>query len=389
MFVDVVVLIAFALLAYTWLVYPTVIALYGAVTRRVPRREIPDSPPALAILIAAHNEESHIEARVRNVFASDYPADAIGIYIGVDGSTDRTAEIVRGLAGADPRVRGHVFDRQRGKVAVLRDLVAACEAPILVFSDANTEFDPDALLRLVAHFGDERVGGVCGRLVLREHDGSDTDEGLYWHWETRLKILESRLDSCLGANGAIYAIRRELFWNEIPESTIVDDFVIGMKVREQGRRVEYEHDAVAHEEMPASVGDEWVRRVRIGAGDFQAVKLCRRCLSPRLGRFAWIFWSHKVLRWFTPHLMIILFIDALTYWLGWQSSTPIDRFHLVFGVPILVLAVIGYVVRGRRLPGFSIPSGCLYFFTMQLALLFGFLRYCRGDLSGKWSRTRR
>jgi cellulose synthase/poly-beta-1,6-N-acetylglucosamine synthase-like glycosyltransferase len=389
MFIDVVVLFAFCLLAYTWLAYPVLISLSGAAFRRDAASGTADSTPALGVLIAAHNEETHIEDRVRNLLASDYPGDRLAIYIGVDGSHDRTAEIVRSLAAADARIHARIFDEQRGKIGVLRDLVADCREPLLVFTDANTEFEPNALRLLVRHFEDAGIGGVCGRLVLREHDGSDTDEGLYWRWETRFKIMESRLDSCLGANGAIYAIRRELFWNDIPANTIVDDLVIGMKVREQGHRMIYDHDAVAHEEMPASVSDEWGRRVRIGAGDFQALHLCRRSLSPRLGIFAWMFWSHKVLRWLTPHLLILLLLDALTYWIGWQYGTPIARFHLVFGVPILILAMVGFFARGRRLPGFAIPTGCLYFFTMQLALLFGFARYCRGDLTGKWKRTSR
>ena len=105
-------------------------------------------------------------------------------------------------------------------------------------------------------------------------------------------------------------IRTGLFWAEIPDNTIIDDFVIGMKVREQGYRMVYAPTAVAREELPETLDDEWRRRIRIGAGDYQALVLCRKCLLPRYGKFAWMFWSHKVARWFTPHLLLLLTISS-------------------------------------------------------------------------------
>jgi len=289
-------------------------------------------------------------------------------------------------------------------VAVLRDLVGVAEsqykADILIFTDANTRFQRDALKRLLIPMQDATVGGVCGRLVLDDSSEQPvTHEPLYWRWEARLKQMESRLDSCLGANGAIYALRCGLFWKDVPPNTIVDDFVLGMKVREAGYRMIFAPDAVAEEALP-DVADEWRRRVRIGAGDFQALGLCRACLSPRYGRFAWMFWSHKVLRWLTPPMGLLAVAAAalLSVW-GRSLVPPIAdaRLFLADSVVLVVLAALLAAGLGALLRRFSRDRrrwarpfvAWHYFMLMQLALLVGFVRFCRGNLQGSWDRTAR
>jgi cellulose synthase/poly-beta-1,6-N-acetylglucosamine synthase-like glycosyltransferase len=241
-------------------------------------------------------------------------------------------------------------------------------------------FDPQAVRRLVAPLREPRVGGVCGRLVFHKPAGGVTDEGVYWRLENRLKEYESAWDSCLGANGAIYAIRPELFWDALPDNTIVDDFVIGMKVREQGYRFLFAPAAEAHEELPATVAGEWKRRVRIGAGDYQALVLCRRCLAPGFGRFAWMFWSHKVLRWFTPHLLALVAALALAQY-PFATAVALGA--------VLLAGAAGYAgrnVRGAWIRPFQLGA---YFLAMQAALAAGFVRFCRGGLAGTWERTER
>ncbi len=396
-------------LAYTWLVYPALMLWLG--TRRArsqvavalrateePARTAVGPPPPVIILFSAHNEEAIVVPRLANLEAVDYPADRVQVRVGVDGGTDRTAVLAQGWAAAHPNVTAIVAEQNRGKMAMLKRLVregGGEEATLLVFTDANTMFDPDALRRLVAPFEDPAVGGVCGRLVLEHGASGQTDERAYWDTESRLKEAESTLDSCLGANGAIYAIRGGLFDGDTPDNTIVDDFVIGMKVREQGFRMVFEPRAVAREELPPAVSDEWRRRVRIGAGAYQAMALCRRCLAPRYGTFAWVFWSHKVLRWFTPHLMLVA-LGLAGAW-GWAQCS-------VFSVQGRGLAGIGVVAGGIAVLGVILcveltlrPAArvakpirlAVYFFTMQVALFVGFIRFCRGGLTGTWERTER
>jgi cellulose synthase/poly-beta-1,6-N-acetylglucosamine synthase-like glycosyltransferase len=386
-----------ALLGYAWVVFPVLLRWAAGRRPGLPIGGAPagDNPlPALTVIISAFNEETVIADRVRNLLALDYPADKLRVLIGVDGATDRTADMARRAAAGDPRVEVMAFPVNRGKVAVLKDLAARARdrvqssvfsLQILVFSDANTMFDPDALRRLVAPFSDASVGGVCGRLVLgaKPHP---SPEGSYWRWETKLKTWESRLDSCLGANGAIYAIRAPLFPSGIPDNTIVDDFVIGMKVREAGGRFLYEPASVAREELPERA-DEWRRRVRIGAGDYQAIALCRACLHPRYGWFAWCFWSHKVLRWMTPHLILLLIACAL-WSFALNPSPQVTRpsaWGLAGAAGIGILAVAGRVFPSRVRIGLA----AWHFIEMQAALFAGFLRFCRGNLRGRWDRTPR
>jgi cellulose synthase/poly-beta-1,6-N-acetylglucosamine synthase-like glycosyltransferase len=351
--------------------------------------------PAVAILLSAHNEEMHIGARIKNLIELGYPEEKITVRIGVDGSSDRTADIARQSASTHLRIQVYEVTKRRGKIAMLKDLFNQSKEDILILTDANTFFKANVIQKLVSHFKDPNIGCVCGKL---EFVGEGA-ESVYWQIETQFKIMESALDSCLGANGAIYAIRRSLFWTEIPDNTIVDDFVIGMKVREQGMRVVYEPRAVGQENLPSTT-DEWVRRKRIGAGDYQALSLCKKCLLPKYGKFAWVFWSHKVLRWFTPHILITLFISAFAtlaihIFLGTANS---DAIELKFSfTPLIVMVVLLSALSARLLTHFPTVKGkflkplrlCDHFLTMQAALFLGFLRFCRGNLQGHWERTSR
>jgi len=348
--------------------------------------------PRIAFVLSAYNEERHISARIRNLIDVDYPGTQWRAYIGVDGGGDGTADEALRAAAGHPNIRIFNFAENRGKVAVLKDLVTRAAADpqppeILVFTDANTEFQCDAVHHLTTPFSDPAVGGVCGRLMFIAAQGGETRENVYWRLENWLKARESAVDSCLGANGAIYAIRAPLFWSAIPSNTIIDDFVIGMKVRECHSRVVYEPRAIAVEELPVTIGDEWKRRVRIGAGNFQAIRLCARCLSPAYGSFAWFFWSHKVLRWFTPHLMLAGILLALAG--GIAGQAPLAKAILVFYAGLGLAAWFGRASRPHTGPLMQLLRGVQYLMTMQVAIFAGFLRFCRGNLEGRWQRTDR
>lgn len=393
--IDILLILIFGTLVYTWLIYPSLLFLLHALTQR--HQKPTDNTPKTndlktAVIIAAYNEAAHIAERIENFIANDRADGNTTLFIGTDGCTDETAALAREAARNKPNVVVIEYPTNRGKASVLRDLVAAASAQspppdILIFSDANTSFAPNAIPQFLNHFSDPTIGGVCGRLRFKTQAASD--EKPYWQFETILKQAESKLDSCLGANGAIYAIRRECFWQQLPPSTIVDDFVIGMKVREQGLRMIYDAAAVADEVLPPQQA-EWTRRVRIGAGDFQALRFCWRCLLPAYGKFAWIFCSHKVLRWFTPHLALLALILA-------TASLTHPSGHLVNIAAILTWLAATTLATGwlvsRLLPHLPPPLRPLslieHFVTMQAALLAGFFRFCRGNLAGTWTRTPR
>lgn len=399
------IIVLVSVLAYTWLLYPALM-LWGG-RRGRGWTEAHEFRPCVTVLFSAHNEEAVIRRRLENLAALDYPADRINVLVGVDGGSDRTAEIAKEWAVSHPNVTVVVSAENRGKMAMLRELVASTlKSPVihpppstlhsepfpparLVFTDANTLFDTDALVRLVQPFQDSSVGGVCGRLLFHAPSGGSTDEPRYWDIETRMKESESRIDSCLGANGAVYAVRDGLFPRDIPDNVIIDDFVIGMKVREQGHRMVFACEALAREDLPHTVAEEWNRRVRIGAGAYQALCLCRRCLLPRFGAFAWMFWSHKVLRWFTPHMLLAFMCLGVT--VAVRRAMVHGQWLMVDGVMagacVLALACLLFRrVEAKWVGPFRLVA---YFFAMQAALFAGFIRFCRGGLSGAWKRTER
>ncbi len=423
------------LLGYTWLVYPLMLAAFARLCGRPVTEDVADEEkalPFLHIILSAYNEEPVIGARLQNLVGLDYPADRLAIRIGTDGCSDKTVGIIKEFWEEGVRNRRwtqmnadgglgvslylYEYAENRGKPAVLKDLVASaldidkrteCTNSLLVFTDANTYYAPDALHQLAKPFSDPNVGGVCGRVILHDR-GIDAPqlsasnpqlpapEGSYWEFETKLKIWESSLDSCLGANGPIYAIRPELFWSELPHNTVVDDLVIAMKVREQGKRMIFEPKALSYEELPETK-DEWWRRVRIGSGDYQAISFCRPCLLPSYGWFAWAFWSHKVLRWFTPHLMLLTAISALSGSVGsripFQLSAFIPQLSLcdIVSVGSLIAVLLWGLARLFSAFSFQLSAFSLidHFFTMQLALFRGFIRFCSGELKGSWRRTPR
>jgi cellulose synthase/poly-beta-1,6-N-acetylglucosamine synthase-like glycosyltransferase len=395
------VLMAGGLLLYAWFLYPLIVHFAGSRHARPPVAP-PDqtmNPARVSVLFAAYNEEAVVGQRLDNLLSLPVSPENLHILVGVDGATDRTVEVVRAWEVKCSNIHLFGFPQRRGKMAVLKDLVKEAEGfrnrngqaqdEILVFTDANTMFRRDAVSLLLRHFADPRVGGVCGRLAFRRRE-TESSENSYWELEAGLKQKESLLDSCLGANGAIYAVRQELFPCDIPDNVVVDDFVIGMKIREKGFRMVFDPNAVAEEDLPPQ-RTEWGRRVRIGSGDYQALSLCWRCLLPRCGRFAWMFWSHKVLRWFTPHLVILLLAGSL--WLVGHADLSVIR-CLAAAILVTSAALFGCALAGRiaaQVNGrfLSALKLCDHFVTMQAALLVGFLRFSCGGLKGHWSRTPR
>jgi len=331
------------------------------------------------MVIAAYNEEKVISDKLENCLAIDYPKDKFEIIVGSDGSSDRTNEIVSSYEASGVKLINYT-DR-RGKTSVLNRTIPQAGGEIVVLSDANSMYEPDAVRKLVRHFVYERIGAVCGKLVLRTRDKKQVEEGLYWKYECVLKSMESDLGALLGANGGIYAIRRELF-EPIPDGTIVDDFVIAMKVKEKGFDVIYDQEAIAYEDAAHDVKAEFTRRIRIGAGCFQAIPLTRSLLNPKRGFVAFAYWSHKILRWNVPFFLIAAFVSNMLL-----LGNPFYLFLFILQSLFYTFALIGHVLNRRRSGKiFSIPY---YFGSMNLALLFGFFRFITKTQKVTWKRTER
>jgi len=371
--------LAIALVGYANIIYPVLMVCIGRF-RKTPLPENPVDWPSVGIVVAAHDEEKHIIARIRNLLALDYPGDRLRIYIGSDGSSDRTVELASSVA--DERLRVFEFADRRGKASVLNDVLAEVPDDVVVFTDANTLFSPDAVKALARHFSDPAVGAVSGELVLAEPSAGDNRDSVYWRMESMLKRGESAKGGLLGANGGIYAIRRELY-EPIAADTIVDDFTIVMNVSARGFRTVFDAAAIAYEDTPDGIDVEFRRRVRIGTGNYQAFfrhpQYWRNANWTR--RFTYV--SHKVLRWFTPHLLLVALVATI-----FLSDVPLYRTLLFAQLAGYALLSLGLAIRSHvRLPRLAtIP---VFVFAVNLAFLLGFWRYLRGSYSGLWLRTER
>jgi cellulose synthase/poly-beta-1,6-N-acetylglucosamine synthase-like glycosyltransferase len=333
--------------------------------------------PRVSLVVAAYNEATCIAEKVKNSLALDYPADRFEVLIGSDGSTDGTNELVRSVE--DRRVRLSTAPRA-GKASVLNRCIPMATGDIVVLSDANTMIDPAAVQKLVRHFEDPDVGVVCGKLRLFNPSQSDYEESAYWSYESLIKFYEGKRGAVMGANGGLYAIRRTLF-TALPPGTIVDDFVIPLRILENGFKVVYEPEALAHEETTEDYGQEFGRRARIAAGNFQSLGMVPGLLSPSAGFRAFAFWSHKLLRWCAPALMGLALLANLFL----LDST---LYRLTFAGQVLFYA-LAYLGKTGALSGTAqrIASVAYYFVTMNLAIVVGFWRFLRNSQRAAWDRT--
>lgn len=381
------------LLAHTYFLYPLMLFAMEGVAhvvqsirfmqteadRRGARKER-ESLPSVSLVVAAYNEADCIQQKLENSLALDYPAERFEVVIGSDGSTDATEDIVRQCT--DERVRLSSAPRA-GKTTVLNRCIPAARGDIVVLSDANTMIDAGAVRQLVRHFEDPEVGAVCGKLKLYNPTKRDYEESAYWSYESLIKFYEGRRGAVMGANGGLYAIRRSLF-TELPPSTIVDDFVIPLRILEKGYKVVYEAEAVATEETTEDYGKEFGRRARIAAGNFQSLRMVPGLLLPTAGFPAFAFWSHKLLRWCAPALMGIALVanlfllDSVLYQLTLLAQA------LFYG--LAYLGKKGVLKRGAAKRAASVAY---YFVTMNLAIVVGFWRFLRNSQRAAWDRTAR
>ena len=369
--------VSLSLLVYSYFVYPLLLKLLVK-PKSIALQDITEYP-SVDIIIAAYNEESCIKARIENALAQNYPG-RLNILVASDGSKDKTGEIITGFT--DTRVKAHAFPENRGKISVLNDLISQSTADYLVLTDANTEFNVDAVDILIRSFTG-KVGAVSGELILETDAGNQNQDGLYWQYEQLLKKYESALGGLLGANGAIYAIKRDLYI-PLPKDTVVDDFCIVMNVKKQGYQVLYNELAIATEEIAPSLKEEYGRRVRIGVGNYKAFMVNLWALSPLQGWFSLCYWSHKVLRWFAPHFMLIIFLANITL-----IEQPLYLMLFIGQVMFYVIGLYGQrkIDNGDKVN--SLVAIISFFLSMNIALGQGFYKFLKGHKSGGWQRTAR
>lgn len=369
---------AWAVVLYTYVVFPLLLAIFARLFGKDSHPSEDNSYlPRVAMVVAAFNEERVIADKLANTWGIDYPSDRFQLIVGSDGSEDGTGSILNSCD--DPRLHANVFEERRGKISVLNDLMQSVDADIVVMSDANTMYARDSIRKLVAYFRDPKVGCVSGKLVLEENGGV-SGEGLYWHYEAWIKKNESRMGFLIGCNGGIFAIRPELY-DRLPANTIVEDFVLTVRVLEKGFKVLFEPDAIGVEPPCATARAEMVRKVRIGAGGFQAIRLNKALLSPLFGMRSFAFWGHKVLRWFAPLFLVAALAANVAL-----AANPWFGAFLAIQIIGMVCGAIAY-----RLPAGTAPPAPVraasYFWLMNYALLMGFFRFLFRTQKVTWDKA--
>jgi poly-beta-1,6-N-acetyl-D-glucosamine synthase len=361
---------------YTFVIYPFMIALVA----RFWQRPITGTGPqasGFSMIMSVRNEQPHMERRLRELTgileASAVPAE---ILIICDGSTDDTAAIAHSASRANVRIVEWLVNQ--GKAAALNHAVSLAQHEILILADARQTWAENAAQHLLECFRDWRVGAVSGQLILKTTDGNLAGVGLYWRFEKWLRGKEAEVHSQIGVTGAICAVRRELF-RPLPLGIILDDVYWPMQVVMQGRRVVYQPNAIAFDELPARSTDELRRKVRTLVGNFQLLSACPQLLLPWHNPLVWQFVSHKLLRLAAPWALLVTLLSA-----GLISS-GLYRWAFLFLVVNLATGMLGLATPlGRRHRLFSTAGS---FLLLQFAAWLAFWYWMFGRSHSVWTAT--
>ncbi len=375
---EVVFFVSALIVTYAYLIYPMIVVAWSRLATRHVEKRYRQMP--VSVVIAARNEEKNISARIENLLAQEYPRELLEIIVVTDGCSDRTAELARLYAGQGVQVLECATPV--GKATALNIGVAAAMREIVVFADARQRFSPNAVAELVSAFHDPAVGAVSGELILVQ--GEEIGEvhegvGLYWQYEKLIRRSESAIASVVGATGSIYAVRRALYVPLAP-NTLLDDFLVPMRIVLAGYRVIFLRAARAFDFSSATASREFSRKVRTLAGNFQAVAMEPRLLSPRANPVLFQFISHKLVRLIVPYFCLT----------AWISSALIDRpvYRALF-VAQTLFYLIGLVnltpLKTSRVAALARVSWT--FMVMNAAAVAGLWMYLTRDEHEIWRKT--
>ena len=349
-----------------------------------------DNLPEVCLIIAAYNERDYVDMKIKNSLSLDYPKDKLTIIWVNDGSDDGTPD----LASNYPEVTLLHNPKRSGKIQAMNRGVEFSKAPILLFSDANTMLSYNALKAVVKHFQDKTVGCVAGEKQFykdKDQPMAAVSEGFYWKIESWLKQLDYQFYTTIGATGELFAVRRELFQRVEPD-TLLDDFMISMRITQQGFRVAYEPMAVASEHGSSNVKEEMKRKVRIAAGCYQSLFRLKKLLNPFFNfKLFFQYMSHKVLRWTVAPLALISMLVSTLFILFIKEHFLIFSIYAVlFFLQVLfyALALIGFLSQKNpiRIRFINAP---FYFIAMNVAMFQGLIRFLKGKQNVLWEKAER
>lgn len=347
----------------------------------------PEYYPSVSFIVAAYNEEDCIERKILNSLEQNFPSNKIEFIFITDGSNDATPDIIKKY----PSIQLLHSNERKGKSAALNRAVSNAKNEILIFSDANTTLNKEACVQISKHYIDQKVGGVAGEKKVvspeTENENAASSEGFYWKYESFLKKLDSDFYSVVGAAGELFSVRKELYQPVSPD-VILDDFVISMKIAQQGYRIVYEPNAFAMELPSFSIDDEKKRKVRIAAGGFQAIAMLPQALFFwKHFKLSFLYISHRVLRWTLTPLCLVLALFS-NFILAVYSGIFFFKVMFILQALFYVSAMLYnfFPSLGRK---FSILKLPYYFSFMNISVFQGFFKFIQKKQSSAWEKAKR
>ena len=345
--------------------------------------------PDVTLFIAAYNEKDFVAEKIKNSKELEYPPEKLHMVWVTDGSDDGTPEELKKYDG----IVVYHLPQRNGKIGAMNRGMKFVKTPVVVFCDANTMLGRESIRRIVNLFSDPKVGCVSGekRIFSKESDAAaGAGEGLYWKYESTLKKWDAELYSVVGAAGELFAIRTELY-QEVERDTLLDDFIISLRVAQKGYTIQYDPDAYAIESASANVKEELKRKVRISAGGIQSVIRLRSLLNIfRYGVLSFQYISHRVLRWTLAPLCLLLMIPVGLVLAIDSGILDFQFYTILFWLQILfyLSALLGWYLENRAIK-VKILFVPYYIFIMNLSVFLGFKRYIKRTQSVNWERAKR
>lgn len=380
---------------YAYLGYGIVLYLMVKIKRifKLGRKKqiTPDYEPEVTLFVAAYNEKDYVRDKIENSFSLEYPKDKVKQVWVTDGSDDGTPDILREYS--DRGVEVYHENARGGKIGAMNRGMEFVKSPIVIFSDGNTMLGKESIQRIVNLFSDPKVGCVSGekRIYQKDKDTAAGTEGIYWKYESTLKKWDAELYSVVGAAGELFAIRTELF-QHVEKDTLLDDFIISLRVAMKGYTIQYDPEAYAIETSSANVKEELKRKIRISAGGIQSIIRMSALLNIfKYGLLSFQYISHRVLRWALAPLALplLLILNAIiTYNSGFTNFDDIFTYLFYGQVAFYFFALLGWYFENKeiKIKLLFIPY---YFFIMNLSVYLGLKRFMKGKQSVNWERAKR
>ncbi len=377
---DIIIIILILLILYPFAIYPVILFFLSKLFKNEAKRKV-GLRKKISIIISCYNEENLIEDCIKSIFQSDYPLEDIEVIVGSDGSTDRTAEIVRGLANKYSQIK--FFDLARsGKNKVLNELCRKATGEILFFLDADVRLSKNSISLMVENYEDDNVGAVLS-YVMNINTEEDINTGhltedFYQRFEKYIRKKESIVFSTFNAMGQFYSVRKSLY-EPIPNEFVCDDFTPILKVALKRKRNIFDDRAIVYEVRKKSLNGEFARRVRMTSCGMSSVWEARQIFSFKTPAAAFFLFSHKVSRWFVAPCFFLLLVMAIVCY----SVSNLALLSLLIQLLIVLIIIIGWIFEKINFNG-SFFRFAYIFFNMNIGMLCGFFKFILRKENSKW-----